>query len=151
MEEHPPFGPGGEFIGFDGSANVGTEDRQVLSQIESLPQFGDGRVTLGDVVNWGGHQKPVREAVFAHPGSRDREKLEQPAAAEKVEVGGVNMIRIGEAATGCAGACPAIFDSGQASLIECLGPFGASARANHAIVDDDQCQKNSCGHKQPRG
>jgi len=79
------------------------------------------------------------------------EKLEEAAAAEKVEVIGVNVIFVAEAIAGLAGACPAIVNASDSPLVVSGGGFGAVMGAEDLFVDGGEEEIERDGNEQPRG
>ena len=93
--------------------------------------------------------QPCREGVFAGARPRDRQQLEERAAAEQVEVVRVEMPVVGEAVAGCAAADPSVLDARQAALVEGDGARGRVARADHAVVALNQNGEPEHREEQP--
>src|SRR5579863_7198078 len=98
--------------------SVFTQHRQVLAQIELIAELDHCRMPLADLVNRRGREQPFCECVFSHARARGREKLEQAALAEQIEVGGIHVMRVIEAFASFSEGFPAIFDAGESVLVK---------------------------------
>lgn len=97
----------------------------MLAKIELVAQVSEHFVARKNGRQVRGRGEPACQARFAHRKPRAREQLEEAAAPEKVEVGGIDVLIIAEAIACFAGACPAIGDAVEASLVKRYGSVGA--------------------------
>jgi hypothetical protein len=91
------------------------------------------------------------ETLFSHAGADGAEELEQAPAAEQVEVGGVDVVRIVELGALLAGTGPVVFDAGQAFSVEVCCAVGAGPGATCVLVCNDKGGECCDAYEEPGG
>src|ERR1700733_15115734 len=146
------FGPFGERVGVDSDLEIFAKDGHVFAKIEAVAEFGDGRVTFGDLCDWRWAQQPSGERVLTDTGAGEREKFEEAGLSEEIEISGVKAgVNVDAgcrlARTGLVRGDPSIFDSSEAVAIEGYGAVSASASPENSGVKNDDCKKYQKGEK----
>src|SRR5580704_3717302 len=139
------FGPADERFGIEAGAEFFAHDSEIALEVEIVAEFGDELLALKNCGARGWRFQPSCELVFAHGEASGGEEFEEAAAAEEVEVVGVDVIGVAEALASLAGACPAVLDAGDAAAVHGGGGFCAGAGANDALVNPTQNQVSGDG------
>ncbi len=132
-------------------SNVSPGQRQRFAQIEERSKLLDGLLPFGDLLRRGGRGQPASELRFAGARPGDRQQLEERAGAEQIEIVRVQVVVVAKAIAGRAGARPAVFDSGQASLVERNCPRGLVTLADHGLVPAQEDDEGDDRHEQKPG
>jgi hypothetical protein len=104
---------------------------KVLAQIEPLAQVGKAGLTLSDLCCGRRGQQPLGQGLFPHSRSRRREQIEKAAAAEEVQVRGVDMMWIQEALPRLTAADPSVVDAIKSPAVEGSGALCAFVDATY--------------------
>ena len=115
------LGPRHEAVAVDACGDVGSRQRERFAQVERGRELGDGVAPGGDFLRRGRVRQPVGERFLAGARPRQRQQLEQRAAAEDVQVVGVQMTVVAKTVARLAGAGPPILDAREAALVELNG------------------------------
>jgi hypothetical protein len=130
--------------------HVFAEIGDVFAKIEAVAKFVDGGVALFQLADGRRSEEPSGECVFAHAGAGEREKFEETAWAEEIEVGGVEAGAYVDSLSGLSRSLPAIFDTGETAAIELYRALGFGAAAKRSGVEDGDCDKKyGEGEQQP--
>ena len=130
------LGPIEEAIGLHARTDVGSCQRELLPKIQRRAELLDGllsRLNLGGI---GGRRQPACKRVLAGTRSRQREQLEQRAAAEQIEIVRVDVTIVAKSIAGLAGPYPAVLEPGQTALVKSDSP-DVPRRASEGPGRDD--------------
>jgi len=143
--------PVDELLGVDGCLEGFAGDCHGFAEVETIAKIGDGAVPLVDGIEGCGAKEPVGEGVLTHAGSGDGEKFEEAAAAEEIEVGGVEMFGGVEAVSGGAMALPLVLDAGEAETVELYGSLGDGLFLQELRVIGGDGDEEDDGQRKPDG
>jgi hypothetical protein len=103
------------------------------------PEFGDR----------GCRFQPVGEFCFAPSRTRGGEQFEKAGASEKIEVGGIGMVGIGESLAALSIPVPAIFKPGDSLFIKAYGARDAFGCALDSRLPPDENDEDNCRNDDP--
>ena len=144
------IGPGGERLAMHARPHVRAGQRQALAQIQGRCELGDRLASRPNLRRRGRAGEPCGERLFSGAGSRDREQLEERAAAKQVKVVGVEVMIVHESVAGLACPRPPILETGYAALVEENRARGEIALANNRVVALHEPAEHHDRHRQPR-
>ena len=118
VQEHGGLAPGGQAVEIDAGRDVACNPREPFAQIEHPAHLLNRSLPLLDLLERRACLQPAGQRVFTLARSGQGKQLEERRRPEQVEVAAVRMLRINETLAGSAQASPAVFEPGQASIVE---------------------------------
>jgi hypothetical protein len=129
-------------------ADVFPGEIEPLAEIEERGELAYGGLAGQDFLGRGVGEEPGGKSLLAGAGADGAEKLEETAFAEEIEIASVGMGGIEVAVTGLAGAGPAVFEAGNATLIKGTQAVAAAENPQNPFMEDKERNKHNEGEQE---
>jgi hypothetical protein len=146
---HRRLCPCDQTIGLHRRANVGARERQLFSKVEGAGDLHDRLLPLANLGGVRRRPQPPGKRVFACTRAREREQLEERAAAEQIHIVRVRVTILAESVAGLASTHPTIFEPGETALVEGQSSDRGGPRLEHLVMAAREPHKDRRRDQEP--